>query len=156
MNINISLSFLTNFKPTNFGCLDNINFFKIRKNSKIVLRNFFLFIFLLKYLNKKKNKFLNQTIWIKPKKKKIITILKAPYKNKLARNQLLLKRFFIIYKLKLINFEKIEFDSFEKTMQFVKFFKNFNFFLESSLVYQYRTKITFKFYFSNFFKLNLF
>lgn len=155
MNVNIILSFLTNFRPANFSYLNNIDFLKIRKNSKIILRNFFLFLILLKYLTNNKNKkFLNQTVWVKPTKKKLITILKAPYKNKLARNQLLLKRFFIFYKIKLIFLDKIDFKSFDKILELIKFFKNFNFFLESSLIYQYKTKINFNFFYNNFFIIN--
>lgn len=155
MNVNIILSFLTNFRPSNFSYLDDISFLKIRKNSKIILRNFFLFLILLKYLtNKKKKSFLNQTIWIKPTKKKLITILKAPYKNKLARNQLLLKRFFIFYKLKLVLNDDIEIKNFNNIIELVQFFKKFNFFLESSLIYQYKTKINFNFFYNDFFTIN--
>jgi hypothetical protein len=147
------MSFLTNFKPSNFFYLNNFNFFKIRKNSKIILRNFFLFLFLLKYLNNKNNIKVNQDIWIKPIRKKAITILKAPYKNKLARNQLLLKRFFFLYRLKLILNTKLGFEIYSNLIAFINFFKNFNFFIESSLSYQYKTKINFSFYFNNFFKI---
>lgn len=153
MNINIILSFLTNFRPSNFSYLDDINFLKIRKNSKIVLKNFFLFLILLKYLTNNKKKFLNQSIWIKPTRKKLITILKAPYRHKLARNQLLLKRFFIFYRIKLLLNEKIEVVSFNKAVELVGFFKKFNFFLESSLIYQYKTKINFSFFYNDFFLL---
>lgn len=152
MNINIILSFLTNFRPANFAQLGGINFLKIRKNSKIILRNFFLFIILLKYLNHNKNKnFINQTVWVKPTRKKLITILKAPYKNKLARNQLLLKRFFIFYRVKLTLVERIQLKSFNKIIELIHFFKKFNFFLESSLIYQYKTKVNFSFYYNDFF-----
>jgi len=155
LNINIILSFLTNFRPANFSRINNINFLKIRKNSKIILRNFFLFLILLKYLtNNKKKNFLNQNIWIKPTRRKLITILKAPYRHKLARNQLLLKRFFIFYKIRLVLNEKIEIKSFNKIIELVNFFKKFNFFLESSLIYQYKTKINFNFFYNDFFILN--
>lgn len=143
---------MTNFRPANFAQLGGINFLKIRKNSKIILRNFFLFIILLKYLNHNKNKnFINQTVWVKPTRKKLITILKAPYKNKLARNQLLLKRFFIFYRVKLTLVERIQLKSFNKIIELIHFFKKFNFFLESSLIYQYKTKVNFSFYYNDFF-----
>ena len=152
-SIYMYLSFLTNFKPSNFIYLNNLNFFKIRKDSRIVLRNFFLFLFLLKYLNNKNQIKTNQSIWIKPAKKKIITLLKAPYKNKLARNQLLFKRFFFVYKIKFNLQQKLEFKTLSNFIEFTKSLKNFNFFLESNLVYQYRTKISFNFYLSEFFKI---
>jgi hypothetical protein len=153
-NIIIQSGFLTNFKPTNFSYLNDFNFYKVRKSSKILLRNFFLFIFLLKYLINKNNIKTNQSIWIKPIHKKIITILKAPYKNKTARNQLLFKRFFFVFKLKFFLKEKLVFNDLQKLLKFIQFFKKFNLFIESSLMYQYKIKIIFNFYFKNFFLVN--
>ena len=97
--IKISLSYITNFKPANFINFKSFQIFKKKKSRKIISRNFFLFLLLLKYSNK--NSVLNVSIFVKPFFKKFITVLRAPYRHKLSRHQFILSRYSVIYNLNL-------------------------------------------------------
>jgi hypothetical protein len=94
-----SISYITNFKPQAINEFTNIRLFKFKNKNRILCRNFFLFLLLLKYLKKKNN--FNNTVFIKPFKKKLYTILRAPYRHKLARHQFSLDRFKIISRIEL-------------------------------------------------------
>lgn len=142
-------TFLTNFKPNNFNLFSSNKKFKFKKNNRIICRNFFLFILLLKYLNKNINS--QSNIWVKPLKQKNLTILRAPYRYKLARQQITLSRYFIFYKI-LFNFnENFNFTSFKQINDFFNFFKKFNIWVESNIVYQFKIKCIFSFFLKNYF-----
>ena len=139
-NFIVNINYLTNFNPLNFK---NFNKFDLINKNKIYCRNFFLFLFLLKYLNK--NKFCNKiNLFIKPLKKKYNNILRAPYKNKLSKHQLGVYRYNILitfYFLKTVY-------TYKNINNFFYFFNNFNNFfnfLESNLIYNYKLKIFFNF-----------
>ena len=103
-HIKISVSYITNFKPADFLNFKNFKILKNKNSNKIISRNFFLFLLLLKYSNI--NNKLNITIFIKPFFKKFITILRAPYRHKLSRHQFILSRYYILYSIN-INVTKI-------------------------------------------------
>jgi hypothetical protein len=94
-----SISYITNFKPSIINEFNNLKLFKFKNKNRIICRNFFLFLLLLKYL-KKKNHF-NNTLFIKPFKKKLYTILRAPYRHKLTRHQFSIDRFKIVSRIQL-------------------------------------------------------
>ena len=93
------MSYITNFKPANFINFKNFQIFKTKKTKKIISRNFFLFLLLLKYSNK--NSVLNVSIFVKPFFKKFITVLRAPYRHKLSRHQFILSRYSVLYNISL-------------------------------------------------------
>lgn len=98
----------------------------------------------------------NIKLFIKPKKKNFINILRAPYKNKLSKHQIGFFRYFIIFKLTLY-INVYLFNNFSQFFFFLnKFILFFNFF-ETNIVYNYKLNFTFDFklkdYF-NFKKLN--
>jgi hypothetical protein len=74
------------------GNLFELNNTPIKSSSKIVSKNFIMFILFLKFFNKKTNKSSKSVLKFKfltqPSRKNIFNFLRAPYKNKLARNQL--------------------------------------------------------------------
>lgn len=117
-NIRISISYTTNFKPSYFNNFKNLKLFKNKNNSKIIARNFFLFLLLLKYSNK--HNILSTTIFVKPFYKKVLTILRAPYRHKLSRHQFILSRYSILYN---INF-KTKFLNFNYISEIIFFIKN--------------------------------
>lgn len=121
-NLKISISYLTNFKPSNFLTFKNYKLFKNKNNSKIISRNFFLFILLLKYSNK--TNFFNTTIFVKPFYKKILTILRAPYRHKLSRHQFILSRYSVVYTIS-FNLEKIFFKNVSEVLFFIKNIKKY-------------------------------
>lgn len=91
------MSYITNFKPANFSNFKDFQLFKTTKNTKIISRNFFLFLLLLKYTDNKS--LLNVSIFVKPFFKKFITVLRAPYRHKLSRHQFILSRYSVLYTL---------------------------------------------------------
>lgn len=101
--LNLNFSYFSNFPiKSNFifyvkksYTLDKKLFFK--NNNKKLCKNFFLLILFLRYLNlkifKKNNFFIKYNFFIKPNSQNIFNYLRAPYKNKLARNQLYTPRY---------------------------------------------------------------
>ncbi len=142
--INLSLNYVTNFQP-------NVNFTNKTKLSqtkkKIFLKNFLIFSLLMKSVSK--NKFIK--IFIKPKYNNVLTILRAPYKNKISRHQITLSRYFINisykYQTKILNFHSLHSVCF-----FVKSFKDFFTFFETNLCYQHKSRVRVQFYNNDFFK----
>lgn len=84
-----------------------------------------MFLILIKY--KKLNFFKKSTIFIKPYKRKIYTILRAPYRHKLARHQLVLNRYNIVSSIKIEIKNHFKINNFKNTVKIFNFFKNFNF-----------------------------
>lgn len=150
-NLKISISYLTNFKPSNFLTFKNYKLFKNKNNSKIISRNFFLFLLLLKYSNK--TNFFNTTIFVKPFYKKILTILRAPYRHKLSRHQFILSRYSIIYTIN-FNLDKVVFKNILEVLFFIKNIKKYYIWFESNIVQQHQTKIFLNIFFKNFFSIN--
>lgn len=122
----ISLSYITNFKPANFSNFNNLNLFKNKNKKKIISRNFFLFLLLLKYANSSSidHKILNTTVFVKPFYKKFITSLRAPYRHKLSRHQFILSRYHILCTIK-INTQLLKFNKDFEIFFFIKQIKKF-------------------------------
>jgi hypothetical protein len=93
--IKFTISYITNFKPADFLTFKDFKIFKTKNKQKIISRNFFLFLILLKYTNTNDN--INISLFVKPTFKKSITLLRAPYRYKLARHQFILSRYFIVF-----------------------------------------------------------
>lgn len=148
-NTFISIKYITNFNPFLYK---NYNKFKFINKNKIYCKNFFLFLFLLKYLN---NLYFykNVIIFIKPFKKNLINILKAPYKNKLSRHQLSIVRYNINFKLDL-KLILINIKNLSEIFIFLKNLKYFFNFLDSNIIYKNKFLIYINFSFKNFFKIN--
>ena len=105
----ISTDLTTNFKPQFLKNFKKIQFFD-KKRVQIFTKNFFLFLLILKYKN---SVFSNSTIFIKPFKKKIYTILRSPYRHKLTRHQISLNRYEIRSSIKFKVSKKIIFKNFK-------------------------------------------
>lgn len=106
----INLIFISNFKP-------NFNKKIVTNNSKLNCKNFLIFLLVLRFFLKKKI-----SIFVKPQFRKIINILKAPYKNKLSRTQITFSRYFIIFTLNF--FKKNEYLNITNNNFFINFYKN--------------------------------
>jgi len=102
---------------------NSLNLFKSNKN-QIFCRNLFLFLILIKYKNK--NLLDKSTVFIKPYKKKIYTILRAPYRHKLSRHQLVLNRYNIISSIKMKTNNIFFAKNFKNVLEIFNFFKTFN------------------------------
>lgn len=115
---------MTNFKPQIFSNFNKIEFFKKNKN-QIFCKNFFMFLLLLKYKN---NIFFQKSsIFIKPSKRKVYTILRSPYRHKLARHQISLKRYEIKSTIKMQIHKNINIKNFNQLkLIFIEFNKYSN------------------------------
>ena len=126
----------------------------MKKNKKqIFCKNFFLFLLLLKY-NQTKNGFYKSSIFIKPYTKKILTLLRSPYRHKLTRHQMVLNRYHIASSIRLktnIPFLK----NFKSIISIFKKINEINFWFESNIISNHRFKFSFNFkYKNNFFIKN--
>lgn len=116
-HINIKTNLITNFKPTIIKEIKEINFlnfdtnFKNKKNNnknQIYCKNFLFYLLLLKY--QKSFIFHKSSVFIKKFKKKVYTILRSPYRHKLARQQIAINRYEInsSIKIKISNHFKVK------------------------------------------------
>ena len=148
----ININYISNFNPSFFK---NFNNFKNKNKKKIICRNFFLFLYLLNFL---KNFLIckNIKLFVKPRKKSFMNILRAPYKNKLSKHQIGFFRYFIIFKLSL-NVNVYIFKNFDQIFLFLNKFIYFFKFFETNIVYNYKLNFNFEFNLRDFFtfkKLN--
>lgn len=139
------MTYVSNFKPI-FE-----SFWKKRK--RIVCKNFILFLLLFNYF-KINNIFYKVCFFFKPKYKTITTLLRAPYRYKLSRDQLKFCRYHILCSFRF--FEKLNFfffsnfnDVFIFIQLFLKIFPNF----ESNLCFQQKLSLHFFFFFKDNFLL---
>lgn len=149
--IKISISYTTNFKPSDFLYYNNFKLFKKPNNSKIISRNFFLFLILLKHVNNNSYfKQANTSILVKPNYKKFITLLRAPYRYKLSRHQFMVSRYYVLLSIS-INTNNLDFLSTNNLIIFINFIKKFYIWFESNVVSQHQVKIIFNFNIKNLF-----
>lgn len=120
------MSYTTNFKPADFLFFNDLSIFKKKTNNKIISRNFFLFLILLKYTKLNEIFKLDISVFVKPNYKKVLTILRAPYRYKLARHQFMLSRYYLLLSIKM-DFVDLFFDKNNELIFFVKLIKNFYF-----------------------------
>jgi len=102
-DLNIKATYISNYTPT-----INIKNSKGKKQYKLFVRYIFIYYLFLKkfYLIPIKNNSI--TFFVKPKKKKAFTLLRAPYRYKLARLNIVFSRYYIniSFTLTLKNLEK--------------------------------------------------
>ena len=119
----ISISYTTNFKTSFYVNFKNFKLFRSKTKSKIISRNFFLFLLLLKYTNE--NKFyLDTVVFVKPFFKKLLTVLRAPYRHKLSRHQFMLCRYSILFNIT-FKLKTLKFNNFSEISIFLKNTKKF-------------------------------
>lgn len=149
----LSTHLITNFKPKILKNFNKLNFFK--KNKKqIFCKNFFLFLLLLKF--KKHTIFSKSTIFIKPYKKKIYTILRSPYRHKLTRHQLVLNRYEIVSSIKIKIENKIIISNFVNFLKLFNTLSKYNLWFESNIISNHKFKFQCNLFYKNNFKLSLF
>lgn len=125
-NFKVSISYTTNFKPSDFLYFNDLKMMKSKNEEKIVSRNFFLFLILLKFSKENSTYTFNSSIFVKPNYKKFITLLRAPYRYKLSRHQFMFSRYYVLFNIK-INFENLFFKNINDLVLFIKLSKNFYF-----------------------------
>ena len=146
----MSTDLITNFKPQFLENFNKLDFLKKKTNQKFC-KNFFLFLLLLKYKN---SFFYKSTIHIKPFKKKIYTILRSPYRHKLARHQISLNRYEVKSCISIKIKKNIIFKNFNSFFVFLKLIKKYFNWFESNLIFVHKSKLSFNFHYKNNFQIN--
>lgn len=127
--INISLYYSTNISPIlgsqQINALINSN---NTINNKLFSKNFFLFLFFVNFKKTKNNfsKFSKITIFVKPKKVKKFTLLRAPYRYKVGRVHLMYSRYTFVVSFSLPLVIDPQFNT-------INALKNYNTLIEKSL-----------------------
>lgn len=138
--LKISINYISNFKF--------INIFKKNKVKFLNCKKFILFIFFFNYINNHFNWFKKVTLFFKPKFFSLFTMLRAPYRFKLSRDQLTFSRYYIICSFYFKNFfNYFNFSSYFEIISFINIFKFFFPFFESNICFQQKLKIYFNFSF---------
>lgn len=127
-NFFIKANLITNYKP-NLNI--NANFLKKNKKQKFC-KNFLMYLLLFKY---NKNVFIKNSIHIKKQKKKVYTILRSPYRHKLARHQIYLNRYEIYFSCSLKLNKKLLINNYNSLINLLFFLKKFNNIFESNLIF---------------------
>lgn len=151
--IYFNTNLITNFKPKSINPFNNLTHFRKTKN-QIFCKNLFMFLILIKY--KKSFFFSKSTIFIKPFKKKIYTILRSPYRHKLARHQIMLNRYNIVSSIRINVKKPFSISNFKDCVKIFNFFKNFNTWFESNILYNHKIKFSYSFTYNLNFKINKF
>ncbi len=128
-------------------------------NDKKICKNFFLLILFLKYLNLKffkKTKFnLKYSFFIKPNQQNIFNYLRAPYKNKLARNQLYIPRYKFSIQIFISTYVDFYFKSHTHYLLILYFLKKHLSGLSSNIFYINKINIKYKSFLKNVWNYNL-
>lgn len=148
-NLNISINYITNFKPSS-QISENFTFSYKNKKNTIICKNFLAFMYLINYLQKKKN---NIKIFLKPTSSNLETLLRAPYRHKISRHQITFSRYFFLITFKIpLNFT-VNVVNFNQLIFFINELKWYFIFFESNICYTHNCKIKFNFFYDDFFKI---
>lgn len=151
-NLYISNNFITNFKPNIINDSNNMSYFKNKKKNHKYCKLFLIYIILFKYKNsiffKKSN------VFVKKFKKNVFTVLRSPYRHKLARHQIFLNRYKINFSLKIPLKKKLICNNFYEVLKILYFFKKIDGVFESNLIYISNLKLSFKVFYNKIFIFN--
>jgi len=147
-NLKISINYISNFKL--------LNIFTKKKYNRANCKKFILFIFFFNFLNIKYKWFSKVKLFIKPRYSNTYTLLRAPYRFKLSRDQVTFSRYHIVCSM--LFKHALNYFKFLKTKDIFIFFnllRNLIPAFESNVCYQKKIKIYFNFFFkTNFLFLN--
>lgn len=129
--IYINTNLITNFKPNIFRKTYNFKNLKTTKK-QIYCKNFFLYLLLMKYNSLIFN---SSNLYLKKHKKKVFTILRSPYRHKLARHQICVNRYHINHSIKINLKNIIFFNNWKKIIFFFNYIKKINLIFESNIIY---------------------
>ncbi len=139
--LRIKLNYYSNFRI----CLKS-------KKHLVFCKKFLSFLYLfnfifLKNFNFEKNKiFFYTSFFFKKKKQRLFVILRAPYKNKLSRNQLTISRYFYNFNLYFCLNKNIKINSLKNFFYFFNSLRSFFYFFESNICFLHSYKIFFNFF----------
>lgn len=141
MRINFSTSLLTNVSPSNIikNSKLRLKYNSPRKTGKIYSRNLLVFLFLLGSAGKKN--IMNFCVFVKPKRVKKYTILRAPYRYKGARIHIMYNRYFIIVRGSVESKTKPLFKTIAQLADFTQLVQEIPNWFDTSILKQHRTKV---------------
>jgi hypothetical protein len=137
----------TLFKPS-FNIPDGNNFFlfsNIRSNSEIVSKNFLTLIYYLKYNENSKTPC---SILIRKKNKKNMTILRAPYRYKIARYQLYVANYKVVVTMS-FQLNTLSFCNVVGLIFFIKTVSQNIGWFDSNIITQVKSQVSFGAYYKN-------
>lgn len=150
----IRFFYTCNFKPvvTGHTPLNLYSFKKLRNNNHVMCRNFFIFLF---FINKdlRSDNNLSFSVFLRPNRRSNNTILRAPYRYKLARYQITTSKYNVIVTSK-IRYPFKDITTLSEVIDFVFLNKKFYSCFESNMIFQNKVRLSFNTRFSNFFKIN--
>jgi hypothetical protein len=149
--LKLSITYLSNFRPSNTISTD-FNFEVNRNKERISCKNFLIFMYLMNYFHKKNNYKL-VTIFVKPKKSSLLTILRSPYRHKITRHQLTFCRYYILLTISLDRYCR-NFNNFFEIINFYNEINRYLIFVETNVITQHQFKIQLFFKLKNYFNLN--
>jgi hypothetical protein len=148
-NLNISINYITNFKPSNH-ISENFTFSYKNKKNIIICKNFLAFMYLINHLQKKNN---NIKVFLKPTSSSLETLLRAPYRHKISRHQITFSRYYFVISFKVPLKFNVFINNFDQLFFLIKELKNYFVFFETNICYTHSCKIRFNFYYNEFFKI---
>lgn len=148
-NINVCITYLTNFKPSK-NIQANFSFSYKNKQNTILCKNFIVFFYLVKFVLAKKSSI---KIFLKPKKNKIETLLRPPYRHKISRHQITLSRYYFLIKFSLPLVSQLELSNPDQVTFLISELKKYFSFFESNICYTHNIKLQFSIKLKNFFFL---
>lgn len=149
----------TNFSPNLTKDLYSYSFltYKKLKKVKILCKNLIIFILCVReaiFFDKRNLGDWKFKFYTLPTHKTLYTLLRAPYRYKLAKNQLMFKRYnFLFSAKKLINPPQII--NINQAGEFLNYFIISSGFFETNIAYQKKSSIKFPVKCSNYFKYNI-
>lgn len=122
--------------------------FESYDQKKIFSKNFLIFLMMLHFFFKK-DKNINSSVsfFILPKRCNNYTMLRAPFRHKLAKKHYSVVRYKLICTLKLNFFKNLNFlKNFSSSVKLIEFLKNKFIFFDSNICYQSKLSFFYKFY----------
>lgn len=154
--LSLKFDYFTNFPvKSNWMSLTRQEIKTSNKNSrKRMCKNIILFILFLKFLKKIVFKIVNLKIklgiLIQPRRQNIFNYLRAPYKNKLARNQIYNPRFKLSLNLNFYKFDLYEHEQPGVSFELINFLKKNLSGFESNILYLNKICIFYKAFFKTY------
>jgi hypothetical protein len=135
----LSVNYVSNFRLFNFFLKKNYN--------RVNCKKFLLFIFFFNYI-KFKNNFLEKLVFfVKPKFFSIYTLLRAPYRFKLSRDQLTFSRYYLVCSLTFNNHLNLKnFLNLNDLIFFINFFKKILPMFETNICFQKKITVYYNFF----------
>jgi hypothetical protein len=148
-NFYIQLKYISNFKPNYKRLLKKKTF----NRSFVYAKSFFFFIFFCNFIKITTiNCFEKVVFFVQPQYSPLFTLLRAPYRYKISRDQITFNRYFINFFFYLNeSLNNINFNNFLEIFIFLNVYVELFSVFETNFFFKKKIKISFVFFLKNFF-----